>query len=182
MNFPLLPLNDNRCLCNQGPPFGSEEGFRHPCLHRSSRFSGSLGALLTRCRHTPCFTQDNCHPTRMSNTFVPVNPSLPYRGGDPRLQFRAGPSLQQNFQPHGQAQRRTAAPKVPWTLSKSEKKSYDQIFRAYDTSGSGFITGQTALGVLGQSGLDKNDLARIWYGSACHPATCTFSHSYLQGH
>lgn len=98
----------------------------------------------------------------MSNTFLPANPSLPYQGGVPQFQPQTGPSLQQNFQQHNQAQRGTTAPKIPWALSKAEKKSYDQIFRAWDTSGSGFITGQTALEVFGQSGLDKNDLAMIW--------------------
>jgi hypothetical protein len=102
----------------------------------------------------------------MSNTFMPANPSLPYQGGVPQFQPQSGPSLQQHFQQHNQTQRGTTAPKVPWTLSKAEKKSYDQIFRAWDASGSGFITGQTALEVFGQSGLGKNDLARIWYNFA----------------
>ena len=44
----------------------------------------------------------------------------------------------------------------------AEKKQYDQIFRAWDTQGTGFISGQTALEVFGQSGLDRNDLAKIW--------------------
>lgn len=117
----------------------------------------------------------------MSNTFMPANPSLPYQGGVPQFQPQTGPSLQQNFQQHNQTQRGTATPKVPWTLSKSEKKSYDQIFRAWDTAGSGFITGQTALEVFGQSGLDKNDLARIWYCSTRRPVVIIFSPSYPQG-
>jgi hypothetical protein len=118
----------------------------------------------------------------MSNTFMPANPSLPYQGGVPQFQPQTGPSLQQNFQQHNQTQRGTAAPKVPWTLSKAEKKNYDQIFRAWDASGSGFITGQTALEVFGQSGLDKNDLAMIWYCSMCYPVVRVFSPSYLTGH
>jgi actin cytoskeleton-regulatory complex protein PAN1 len=105
----------------------------------------------------------------MANTFMPANPSLPYSGGAPQFQPQTGPSLQQNFQQHNQAQRGTATPKVPWTLSKAEKKNYDQIFRAWDASGSGFISGQTALEVFGQSGLDKNELARIWYDLNCYP-------------
>ena len=44
----------------------------------------------------------------------------------------------------------------------AEKKQYDKIFRAWDTSSSGFISGETALQVFGQSGLGKNDLALIW--------------------
>lgn len=99
----------------------------------------------------------------MSNTFLPANLSAPYNpAGAPQLQQQGGVSLQQSFQQHNQANRGTAAPRVPWALSKAEKKSYDQIFRAWDTRGEGFISGQTALEVFGQSGIDKNDLAKIW--------------------
>ena len=118
----------------------------------------------------------------MSNTFMPANPSLPYQGGVPQFQPQTGPSLQQNFQQHNQIQRGTAAPRVPWTLSRGEKKSYDQIFRAWDASGSGFITGQTALEVFGQSGLDKNDLAMIWYCFTCCPVVPIFLSLYTPGH
>ncbi|THG95777.1 hypothetical protein EW026_g5934 [Hermanssonia centrifuga] len=88
---------------------------------------------------------------------MPYNPA-----GAPQLQQPQGISLQQSFQQHNQTQRGTAAPRVPWALSKAEKKSYDQIFRAWDARGEGFISGQTALEVFGQSGIDKNDLAKIW--------------------
>lgn len=53
-------------------------------------------------------------------------------------------------------------PKVPWALSKQEKKDYDQIFRAWE-GGDGFISGETAIGVFGQSGLKQDDLMKIWY-------------------
>lgn len=77
------------------------------------------------------------------------------------LQSQPSVPLQQSFQQHN-AQRGTAAPRIPWALSKSEKKSYDSIFRAWDVKGTGFISGETALEVFGQSGLSKDDLARIW--------------------
>ena len=104
----------------------------------------------------------------MSATFLPANQSTPYSAqGAPQLlqpqQQLGGLSLQQSFQQHNQEIKGTAAPRVPWALSKGEKKSYDQIFRAWDTSGSGFIDGQTAIQVFGQSGLDKDSLAKIWY-------------------
>ena len=54
-------------------------------------------------------------------------------------------------------------PKVPWTLSRQEKKDYDQIFRAWDTDGDGFITGETAREVFGQAGLGQEGLMKIWY-------------------
>ena len=98
----------------------------------------------------------------MTSTLLPANPSMPYNpAGAP--QFQQQQNLQQSFLQHNQAQRGTAAPKIPWTLSKAEKKMYDQVFRAWDTKGEGFISGQTALDVFNQSGLDKNELAKIWY-------------------
>lgn len=100
----------------------------------------------------------------MSSQFLPANPTAPYTaGGAPQFQLQpqGGVSLQQSFQQHNQ-QRGTTAPKVPWALSKGEKKSYDQIFRAWDHRGEGFISGQTALEVFGQSGLNKDELAKIW--------------------
>lgn len=82
--------------------------------------------------------------------------------GAPQLQQPPAQSLQQSFQQHNQLVHNVTTPKVPWALSKAEKKNYDQIFRAWDASGSGFIDGSKALEVFGQSGLGKNDLARIW--------------------
>lgn len=104
----------------------------------------------------------------MSSSFMPANTSAPYTSaGAPQLaplpqQQLGGLSLQQSFQQHNQAHGRGAAPKIPWALSRAEKKQYDQIFRAWDAQGTGFISGPTALEVFGQSGLDRNDLARIW--------------------
>lgn len=104
----------------------------------------------------------------MSSTFLPANTASPYgAGGAPMLpsqQLQGGISLQQGFQQHNQAQKGTAAPRIPWALSKGEKKSYDSIFRAWDANNTGYINGKTALEVFGQSGLSQDDLARVWYG------------------
>jgi hypothetical protein len=94
------------------------------------------------------------------------NPAAPYNPtGAPQLlrpqQLLGGSSLQQSFQQLNQDVKGTTTPRVPRTLSKAEKKSYDQIFRAWDTSGPGFIDGKTAIEVFGQSGIDRNDHARI---------------------
>ncbi|KAG1884675.1 hypothetical protein F4604DRAFT_1901226 [Suillus subluteus] len=79
----------------------------------------------------------------MSNLFLPANISAPYSaGGMPQL---ATPPQQ-----HNQARGIGSTPKIPWTLSRAEKKQYDQIYRAWDTQGTGFISGQTALEVFGQ--------------------------------
>lgn len=51
---------------------------------------------------------------------------------------------------------------VPWALSAEEQKNYDQIFRAWDQRGTGFISGTMAQEVFGQSGLERDDLMKIW--------------------
>ncbi|OQO07698.1 hypothetical protein B0A48_07395 [Cryoendolithus antarcticus] len=51
---------------------------------------------------------------------------------------------------------------VPWAVTKQEKKIYDDMFKAWDGFGKGYITGSQAIEILGQSGLDKPDLERIW--------------------
>lgn len=51
---------------------------------------------------------------------------------------------------------------IPWAVTKDEKKIYDQLFRAWDGMGKGYIGGDTAIEIMGQSGLDRKDLERIW--------------------
>ena len=51
---------------------------------------------------------------------------------------------------------------VPWAITKEEKKVYDQLFRAWDGLNRGFIGGDTAIEVMGQSGLPKPELEKVW--------------------
>jgi actin cytoskeleton-regulatory complex protein PAN1 len=51
---------------------------------------------------------------------------------------------------------------IPWAITKDEKTRYDSLFRAWDGLNKGFIAGDTAIEIMGQSGLDKPDLERIW--------------------
>ncbi|WFD29767.1 hypothetical protein MSPP1_000779 [Malassezia sp. CBS 17886] len=60
-------------------------------------------------------------------------------------------------------QQGTAKPKIPWTLSKEERKSYDNIFRAWDAKRTGFISGDVAREVFGQSGLEREKLLQVWH-------------------
>ncbi|KAF7359085.1 Actin cytoskeleton-regulatory complex protein [Mycena sanguinolenta] len=94
----------------------------------------------------------------MSSSLMPLNSSAPYgAGGVPQFQPQNnGMSLQQSFQQVGQK------PRISWALGKAEKQSYNAIFRAWDAQNTGFISGQTALEVFAQSGVSKDDLARIW--------------------
>ena len=58
--------------------------------------------------------------------------------------------------------------KVPWAVTKDEKKIYDDLFRAWDGFNRGYITGDQAIEVFGQSGLEKSDLEKIWTLSDPH--------------
>ncbi|KAI1206565.1 uncharacterized protein F4807DRAFT_438459 [Annulohypoxylon truncatum] len=51
---------------------------------------------------------------------------------------------------------------IPWAITKDEKTRYDQLFRAWDGLHKGFIGGDQAIEIFGQSGLEKTDLERIW--------------------
>lgn len=51
---------------------------------------------------------------------------------------------------------------VPWAVTKDEKKIYDELFKAWDGFKKGFIGGDVAIEVMGQSGLPKPDLEKIW--------------------
>jgi len=77
-------------------------------------------------------------------------------------QFGATP-LQQSIAQHNESQRGSSTVRIPWALSKQERNQYDRIFRAWDPTVSGFLDGKQALEVFGASGLDQNDLAKIWY-------------------
>jgi len=93
----------------------------------------------------------------MTNTFMPINVSAtPYTPPQPS-------SLHQSIIQHNQSLQGNPTQSIPWALTKSEKKQYNSLFRAWDSSNTGFISGSTALDVFGASDLPKDELARIWY-------------------
>lgn len=51
---------------------------------------------------------------------------------------------------------------IPWAVTKDEKTRYDSLFKAWDGLNKGFIGGDVAIEVFGQSGLPKADLERVW--------------------
>ncbi|KAN0063587.1 hypothetical protein ACQY0O_004035 [Thecaphora frezii] len=103
----------------------------------------------------------------MSAQFLPA--SQPFSGAPVagNMNFSQASMQPSNFQSQiqtlSQQQQGSKEPKIPWALSKEEKKSYDAIFRAWDSSGSGFISGDVAREVFGQSGLDRERLMQIWH-------------------
>ncbi|KAK6538267.1 actin organization and endocytosis protein [Orbilia ellipsospora] len=56
----------------------------------------------------------------------------------------------------------TGNAKIPWAITKDEKNIYDGIFSAWDGLKKGFIAGSQAIEIFGQSGLERNDLERVW--------------------
>lgn len=51
---------------------------------------------------------------------------------------------------------------IPWAITKEEKTRYDSLFKAWDGFGKGYVSGDQAIEILGQSGLEKPDLERVW--------------------
>ncbi|KAK3375389.1 actin cytoskeleton-regulatory complex protein PAN1 [Podospora didyma] len=51
---------------------------------------------------------------------------------------------------------------IPWAITKDEKTRYDSLFRAWDGLNKGYIGGDQAIEIMGQSGLDKPDLEKVW--------------------
>ncbi|CDZ97229.1 RhoGEF GTPase [Phaffia rhodozyma] len=100
----------------------------------------------------------------MSSSFMPMNISTPYASsGAPVFQQPNLPASTLSSSMNMLTQNKSiATPKIPWTLTKDERKNYDQIFRAWDQQGTGFISGETAQEVFGQSGLNRDDMAQIW--------------------
>lgn len=52
--------------------------------------------------------------------------------------------------------------KIEWAITKDEKNIYDGIFNAWDRTRNGFISGENAIEVFSQSGLNRQDLETIW--------------------
>lgn len=101
------------------------------------------------------------------STFMPSNNIQPTPYMNPsEIQFAQqplqGPTLEQSFITQNQQQSGSNSVPIPWALTVDEKKRYDQIFRAWDQQGNGFIPGGMAKEVFGQAGLERDDLMAIW--------------------
>lgn len=103
----------------------------------------------------------NAQPTGMPGQWGLVNaPSTGLPNID-ALQARMMPQQgreQQNFTTAGLQGNAV----IPWAITKEEKKRYDQLFNAWDGLHKGYIGGDAAIEIFGQSGLEKPDLERVW--------------------
>jgi hypothetical protein len=57
---------------------------------------------------------------------------------------------------------RTSTSGANWAILSSEKAQYDAVFKVWDPTNTGFISGERARNVFQQSGLADNILAHIW--------------------
>ncbi|KAH7632089.1 hypothetical protein B0T09DRAFT_382176 [Sordaria sp. MPI-SDFR-AT-0083] len=103
----------------------------------------------------------NSQPTGMPGQWGLVNTPATGLPLIDALQARMMPQLgreQQNYTTAGLQGNAV----IPWAITKDEKTRYDALFRAWDGLNKGFIAGDAAIEIFGQSGLDKPDLERIW--------------------
>ncbi|KXS10785.1 hypothetical protein M427DRAFT_461682 [Gonapodya prolifera JEL478] len=77
--------------------------------------------------------------------------------------FSQPQSFQQSQSFANQSQSFTAPSSAsPWTITPADRATFDQVFRAWDPRNTGYVLGDTAREIFGQSGLAANVLARIW--------------------
>ncbi|GAB7359422.1 hypothetical protein MBLNU230_g6070t1 [Neophaeotheca triangularis] len=102
----------------------------------------------------------NAQPTGVAGQWGLVNaPST----GLPNLQALQQQMMPQQGRESGfTTQGLSGNAQVPWAVTKDEKKIYDDMFKAWDGFGKGYISGAQAIEIFGQSGLEKPDLEKIW--------------------
>ena len=71
--------------------------------------------------------------------------------------------FQSKLQSLTQIQAGPAKKSLSWAMSKEERKSYDNIFRAWDSKRTGWISGDVARELFSQSGLSREQLLQIWH-------------------
>lgn len=140
----------------QNPQAVGYSGPRPPMPPLPSNYSTNLSPAQTGSQPLPL----NAQPTGMPGQWGLVNAPA---SGLPNID-----ALQQRMMPQpGREGGYTTAglsgtAKVPWAVTKDEKKIYDQLFKAWDGFNKGFIGGDVAIEVMSQSGLPKPDLEKIW--------------------
>lgn len=140
----------------QQVPQGNYSGPRPPMPPMPSGYGSNLSPSQTGVSSMPL----NSQPTGIPGQWGLVNAPA---SGLPNID-----ALQQRMMPQpGREGGYTTAglsgsAKVPWAVTKDEKKIYDQLFKAWDGFNKGFIGGDVAIEVMGQSGLPKSDLEKIW--------------------
>ena len=136
------------------PPMPSSFNSSQGLSPQPTGFPGQMAAPL------------NAQPTGRPGQWGLVNAPA---SGLPNLQALKQQMMPQPGRESGfSAQGLTGNAPVPWAVTKDEKKIYDDMFKAWDGLGKGYITGNQAIEIFGQSGLEKADLERVWTLSDPH--------------
>lgn len=141
----------------QNPQAASYQGPRPPMPPMPTAYGSSLSPAQTG---NQAVMPLNAQPTGMPGQWGLVNAPA---SGLPNID-----ALQQRMMPQpGREGGYTTAglsgsATVPWAVTKDEKKIYDHLFKAWDGFNKGFIGGDVAIEVMGQSGLPKADLEKVW--------------------
>lgn len=148
-----------------GPQATGYNGPRPPMPPMPTGFNQTQ-ALSPQQTGYPMAQPLNAQPTGMPGQWGLVNAPA---SGLPNLQALQMQMMPQSGRESGYStQGLTGTAKVPWAVTKDEKKIYDDMFKAWDGFGKGYITGNQALEIFGQSGLDKPELERVWTLSDPH--------------
>lgn len=141
-----------------GPAPGGYTGPRPPMPPMPTGFGGSGGLQPNPTGFAPL----NAQPTGVAGQWGLVNnpaTGLPnIEALAQRMMPQTGRDTGSNFTTVGLSGNAT----IPWAITKGEKKLYDDTFKAWDGLGKGYISGEQALEIFGQSGLPKPDLERVW--------------------
>jgi hypothetical protein len=153
---------------------GGYTGPRPPMPPMPSGFGNNLDSLAPQQTGYPSnlapqqtgFAPLNSQPTGMPGQWGLVNAPA---SGLPNLSALAQQMMPQTGREGGFTTAGLSGnASVPWAVTKDEKKIYDDLFRSWDGFGRGYMTGEQAIEIFGQSGLEKSDLERIWTLSDPH--------------
>ena len=154
--FPMQnqPLQQQQTGFMQNPQATGYNGPRPPMPPMPSSFSNNMSPQQTG--GGPLQAQPTGVPGQWGFVNAPAT-------GLPNIE-----ALQQRLMPQAgreggyTTQGLSGTAKVPWAVTKDEKKIYDQLFKAWDGFNKGFISGDVAIEIMGQSGLGRKDLEAIW--------------------
>ena len=155
----FAPQNQGLQTQPTGFGFGTQTaGYSGPRPPMPPMPTGFPGSNLSPAQTGPNSLQ--AQPTGVPGQWGFVNTPV---GGLPGIremqqQLMPQPGREAGFSTQGLA----GSAKIPWAVTKEEKKIYDQLFKAWDGFNKGFIGGDVAIEIMGQSGLDQKDLEAIW--------------------
>lgn len=167
----MTPMNSMRPMMGQmtgmSPMMGQPTGMS-PMMGQPTGMPPMM-AQATGLPMTPQMTGAFADPSMrlMYTQFLPA--AQPYSGmpTPSNMNFNQNSlqpaQFQSKLQSLTQIQAGPAKKSLSWAMSKEERKSYDNIFRAWDSKRTGWISGDVARELFSQSGLSREQLLQIWH-------------------